>query len=101
MNSYREKVVRNYIDGYNNFDIDKMLADFDERVVFENIQNGVVTLSLTGISAFKHQAELVKSYFSSRKQQIKSLTHNNDEMSIKISMLNYTLSEDNFYANSI
>ena len=35
----REKIIKNYIDGYNQFDIDKMVFDFDDNIVFENIQN--------------------------------------------------------------
>ncbi|WP_286965209.1 hypothetical protein [Flavobacterium sp. UBA4854] len=36
----KEKIIQNYIEGYNQFDIEKMIADFDESIVFENIQNG-------------------------------------------------------------
>ena len=34
--SIREKIIQSYIDGYNQFDIDKMTTDFDETIVFEN-----------------------------------------------------------------
>lgn len=84
MNSNREKVVKNYIDGYNNFDIAKMFADFDESIIFENIQNGEVSMTLAGISALKEQAEQAKSYFSSRQQTIKTFVHNDDETEIEI-----------------
>ena len=84
MNSNREKVVKNYIDGYNNFDIDKMFADFDESIIFENIQNGEVNMTLSGISALKEQAEQAKSYFSSRQQTIKTFVHTDDETEIEI-----------------
>lgn len=84
MYSDREKVVKNYIDGYNHFDIDKMMADFDESIYFENVQNGEVNMSLSGISAFKQQAEHAKNYFTIRQQTIKSFTHNDDETEITI-----------------
>lgn len=84
MNSNREKVVKNYIDGYNNFDIDKMFVDFDESIIFENIQNGEVNMTLSGISALKEQAEQAKSYFSNRQQTIKTFVHNDDETEIEI-----------------
>ena len=84
MNPDRESVVKNYIDGYNNFDIDKMVADFDEKIIFENVQNGEVNMSLSGISALKQQAEQAKSYFTSRQQTIKSFTHSDDETEIEI-----------------
>ena len=84
MNSEREKVIKNYIDGYNNFDIKKMFADFDKTIIFENIQNGQTNMTLTGLSALKEQAEQAKSYFSSRQQKIKSFVHNDDETEIEI-----------------
>lgn len=68
----KEKIIHNYIEGYNQFDIDKMIADFDESIVFENIQNGETNLTLNGIKEFKAQAEKAKEYFSARKQIITS-----------------------------
>lgn len=84
MTSIREKVIKNYINGYNNFDIDKMFADFDESIIFENIQNGEVNMALSGILALKEQAEQAKNYFSSRQQTIKKFVHNDDETEIEI-----------------
>ncbi|WP_343704874.1 nuclear transport factor 2 family protein [Flavobacterium sp.] len=69
----REKIIQNYIEGYNQFDIDKMVADFDESIVFENIQNGETNMILNGIKEFIAQAEKTKEYFSERKQTITSL----------------------------
>ena len=69
----KEKIIQNYIEGYNQFDIDKMIADFDESVVFENIQNGETNMTLNGIKEFAAQAEKAKEYFSARKQTITSL----------------------------
>ncbi|TDX09139.1 nuclear transport factor 2 family protein [Flavobacterium sp. S87F.05.LMB.W.Kidney.N] len=69
----KEKIIQNYIEGYNQFDIDKMIADFDESVIFENIQNGEINLTLTGIKEFTVQAEKGKEYFSARKQTITSI----------------------------
>ncbi|MFZ1788914.1 MAG: nuclear transport factor 2 family protein [Saprospiraceae bacterium] len=72
----REIIIKNYTDGYNGFDIAKMLADFDENIIFENIQNGETNLSLMGLAAVKHQAEQAKAYFSERTQTITSFSHN-------------------------
>ncbi|KAF2331130.1 nuclear transport factor 2 family protein [Flavobacterium ginsenosidimutans] len=69
----KEKIIQNYIEGYNQFDIDKMIADFDESVIFENIQNGEINLTLNGIKEFSAQAEKGKEYFSARKQTITSI----------------------------
>ncbi len=84
MYSEREKIIKNYIDGYNNFDIDKMLTVFDSNIIFENVQDEQVNLSLIGIDAFKQQAEQAKSYFASRKQTIKSFIHSTNETEIEI-----------------
>jgi hypothetical protein len=34
----REKTIRNYIDGYNEFDLDNMVEDPDETIIFETFQ---------------------------------------------------------------
>ncbi len=80
----REAIIRNYIDGYNTFDIGKMLADFDVNIVFENVSNEVTNLSLKGLAAFKEQAEQSKGYFSMRKQTILSFQHKGEETEIEI-----------------
>lgn len=80
----REEIIQNYIDGYNQFDIDKMFADFDDNVLFENIQNGKINMSLSGLTALRQQADQVKSYFSARKQTIKSFKHSDSETEIEI-----------------
>ena len=80
----REIIIKNYIDGYNGFDIAKMVADFDENILFENIQNGETNLLLMGLAAVKQQAEQAKAYFSERTQTIKSFTHNGTFTEISI-----------------
>ena len=80
----REKIIKNYIDGYNQFDCDKMFIDFDENVVFENIQNGELTMSLIGLLALRQQAEQAKNYFTARAQTIISFKHLGDETEIEI-----------------
>jgi len=80
----REKIVKDYIDGYNQFNCDKMLMDFDENVVFENIQKGEINMSLIGLKALRQQAEQAKSYFTTRSQTIISFKHLGDETEIEI-----------------
>jgi hypothetical protein len=80
----RESIIQNYINGYNAFDVDKMVEDLDEAILFENVFNGETTMSLTGLKAFKEQAALAKDYFSARTQTIKSFTHLKDETAIEI-----------------
>jgi hypothetical protein len=80
----REKIIQNYIDGYNQFDIDKMIADFDGKIVFENIQNGEVNMALSGLEEFKNQAENAKTYFSKRSQVITVFNHFESKTEIEI-----------------
>ena len=80
----REKIILNYIDAYNNFDIKKMMNDFHEFIVFENISNGVNNMTLRGLASFMEQAEQAKMLFSKRKQTIKSVKHKGDETEVEI-----------------
>ena len=68
-------MISSYIDGYNRFDIDKMIADFDNNIIFANIQNGETTMSLMGLTAFKQQARQAEEFFYERAQTIKSFNH--------------------------
>lgn len=52
-----QKVIENYIQAYNQFDIEGMLTDLHEDVVFENISEGILTLRTEGIDEFHTQAE--------------------------------------------
>jgi len=71
----REEVIKQYVEGYNNFDTQKMTEDFSDDIVFVNIQNGQTNMTLNGINEFKNQAETGKQYFSQRNQKILSFKH--------------------------
>jgi len=80
----REEIIKNYVDGYNNFNVSKMIIDFSDEIVFENIQNAEVTMTLNGLNEFKTQAELAKNYFSERQQKIKFFGHESEQSEIEI-----------------
>lgn len=80
----REKIIENYINAYNQFDIDRMVTGFDESIVFENVQDGVTNMSLKGLTEFIQQAKQAKTYFSKRTQTIKSFTHSDCKTEIQI-----------------
>ncbi|WP_337967626.1 nuclear transport factor 2 family protein [uncultured Flavobacterium sp.] len=80
----RERVIKNYVEGYNTFDINKMTADFSDIIVFENIQNGEVNMTLTGIDEFIEQAEKAKTYFSIRSQTITAFHHFDSKTEVEI-----------------
>lgn len=80
----REKIISAYVDGYNSFDVSKMTTHFSEAVVFENIQNNEVTMTLTGLEAFKAQAEAAKTYFAKRQQTITAFKHEAGKSEIEV-----------------
>lgn len=79
-----ESIVKNYINAYNNFDVDSMIADMTEAVVFENVAGGEVNMVLNGIEEFRKQAVQAVELFSSRAQTIKSLTHTGNQVKVDI-----------------
>ncbi|WP_188050802.1 nuclear transport factor 2 family protein [Flavobacterium sp. GP15] len=80
----REEIILNYLQGYNNFNVSTMVANFSDEITFENIDNGQISMTLHGIEAFKSQAETAKNYFSERHQIIKSFKHEEDKTEIEI-----------------
>jgi hypothetical protein len=80
----KETIVKNYVNAYNNFDINGMMADMDQSIVFENVSDGKVNMTLNGLDEFKAQAEQGKNLFSSRQQTIKGFTHTNEQTEIEI-----------------
>lgn len=80
----REKIVNNYIDAYNNFDIERMLVNLDENIKFENISDGVTNMTIQGLTAFKEQAEQAQNLFITRTQTIKSWAHQDNLTEIEI-----------------
>jgi hypothetical protein len=81
----REKIINHYIEGYNQFDVEKMVTDFDENIIFENISNGETNMLLTGLTAFTKQAREAITYFSTREQTVKSIKHSIDQTEVEIS----------------
>ncbi|MFC0778617.1 nuclear transport factor 2 family protein [Flavobacterium sp. HJSW_4] len=72
------------MEGYNEFDVEKMTHDFNDEIVFQNLQDGKVNMTINGIADLKEQAEQAKSYFETRKQKITAINHHNDQTEIEI-----------------
>ncbi|GAB7086927.1 nuclear transport factor 2 family protein [Marinifilum fragile] len=79
-----QKVIENYIQAYNQFDIEGMLTDLHEDVVFENISEGILTLRTEGIDEFHTQAEKAMNCFSQREQIIRNWDIQLDKVVIDI-----------------
>lgn len=80
----QEQIIKNYINAYNNFDVNGMVADMDPSIRFENINNGEVNMVLNGLPAFIEQAEQAKAMFTSRRQTIKSVKQTADHTEIEL-----------------
>ena len=80
----REKIIKNYIDAYNNFNIEKMLVDLDENIKFKNISNGITNMALNDLFSFKAQAKQSKNLFTKRTQTIKSWKHDDKITEIEV-----------------
>lgn len=79
----RITLIERYIEAYNTFDVEGMVAVLDSNVYFQNIVEGEVNLSLLGKTAFKEQAIHAANAFESRKQTILD-TKEGDEGTIEI-----------------
>jgi len=66
-------LIEQFIDAYNRFDVDGMLARLTPDVSFENVADGQVTAATCGIDEFRQLAEQSKALFSERKQTITAL----------------------------
>ena len=74
----RKNIVGRYVRAYNRFDVEAMVAEFDEEVIFKNIAGGEVTLELQGLDAFRKQAEQAAGLFSEREQKIENINCRGD-----------------------
>lgn len=83
LNDRTEKVFR-YVEAYNQMDVEDMITDFYDEIVFQSIMNGEQTMELEGIDEFKKQAIEALSYFSEREQSIVSITHTQGSTEIVI-----------------
>lgn len=82
--THSEGLIADYIAAYNRFDVAGMTAPLSKDVIFENIQDGVVTLRTEGIEAFRQQAETALTYFSARNQTILEIKSVGDTLEVNI-----------------
>src|SRR5699024_9083311 len=80
----RKEIIKNYIEGYNTFNIDQMLQDLHPKISYRNIRDGKEVFSLHGLNKFKKQVEEEASYFSEHHQEIKSISHSDKVTTITI-----------------
>lgn len=84
MRQKQKEQIEEYINAYNNFNVNDMLANLHQDVVFQNVSGGEVNLQTTGIAEFKTKAESAISFFSERQQTITSWTFSGKTVRIEI-----------------
>ncbi|QJE02137.1 nuclear transport factor 2 family protein [Massilia forsythiae] len=80
----RRAVIQRYLDAYNAFDIERMLAQLADDVHFEDVSGGQVTATADGIDAFRRLAEQGCRLFSEREQRITALAFDGDTARVEI-----------------
>jgi hypothetical protein len=78
------KIIENYIDAYNNFDINRMLLNMHNEIRFENISDGEINLATNGIEELRNQAEQAKQFFKERTQTITDIKFSADQVEVQI-----------------
>lgn len=68
----KRQLIEAYVDGYNAFDVDGMMATLHPEIEFTNVSEGEVTARASGISAFRQMAEQAVQLFAARKQTLTS-----------------------------
>jgi ketosteroid isomerase-like protein len=79
-----KQLIEAYIEAYNRFDVAGMLAPLRDDVVFRNVANGEITLTLSGKAAFRQQAEQATQYFSAREQRVTDWQVNGQRVEVAI-----------------
>ena len=77
-------IIDKYIQAYNSFEIDGMLALMHDDAEFKNISGGNINLTTNGIKEIRSAAEQAKSIFESRYQKINKYNFENNTASIEI-----------------
>lgn len=80
----KEKIIRDYVKAYNDKDVEGMIKDLSDDILFENISDGEVNLRLEGKENFKKHALAALSYFTTRNQTIGDFKHSENTTEIEV-----------------
>jgi hypothetical protein len=80
----KREIIERYIEAYNTFDIDLMLALLHSDVRFKNLSNGEINAQTVGKSEFESLARQSATLFKTRTQTIKSFEITGDKATVEI-----------------
>lgn len=78
------QLVNEYIAAYNSFDLDLMLSNLADEIVFKNIVDGQANLSILGKSGFKEQALQAMAVFSERNLSVLDTKEDSNTVEVSI-----------------
>ena len=74
----KRDLIDRYIDAYNTFDVDGMVATLHPDVEFKNVSGDKVTAAATGLDDFRDMAERGTQLFATRQQTITDFEEGDD-----------------------
>jgi hypothetical protein len=77
-------IVLQFIDAYNNFDIERMLSFVHPDIKFTNISGGDVNTRINGKTEFEKLARKSLTLFKEREQKVLSFIENNNKINMNI-----------------
>lgn len=79
-----KQIIEDYIQAYNDFDIDRMMINMDQTIEYEHQVNGRILQKITGFREFKDYAELVGSTYLMR--ELKPISWKFEGNTVKVEM---------------
>jgi ketosteroid isomerase-like protein len=70
VNAEKRELIQRYVDAYNRFDVDGVLATLTPDILFENIADGQLSVATQGATGFRQLAEQGAALFTERRQTI-------------------------------
>jgi hypothetical protein len=80
----KRALIERYIEAYNTFDVEGMLALIDTEIEFKNVSGGQVDATANGLDEFRPLAEQARGLFTSRRQTMTRFEANDTGVSIEV-----------------
>jgi hypothetical protein len=81
----QKRIIARFINAYNSFDVDGMVALMHPNCLFQSVSGQEVTASARGLTEFRELAEKSKALFSSRCQKVLRFEFAGEKATVDIS----------------